>query len=137
MEATGYPGEQHIGNDYWASTILSHHNSISRDYALQDTLFAYMKPRLLQAISSGAMSPYEFALADDWYKSVSSDRQAPGYGFLEPPARSTLAETNQLRERIGLRSIELRNKLVAVEGRTGMDLYLPDWVDGTIEIEAR
>jgi hypothetical protein len=82
------------------------------------------------------MSSYEFALIDDWYIAVSSGHKAAGYGFLDPPAQSTLEETNRLRERIGLRSIELRNALVEMEKRTGMNFYLPDWVKGPIAIES-
>ncbi len=94
-----------------------------------------MKPHLFEAIRTGEMSPYEYALVDDWRIAVSSERKGTGYGYLRPPARSTLNETNRLRERIGLRSIELRNQLVEVEGKTGMDFYLADWVDGAITIE--
>jgi hypothetical protein len=81
------------------------------------------------------MSPYEFALIDDWQKAVASERTVPGYGFLISPKKSTLLETNQLRYKIGLRSIELRNKLVDVEKKTGMNFYLPDWIKGKINIE--
>ena len=135
IETSGYPGERLIGNDYWASTILSHHNSITKDYVMQDTRYPQMKTLLLEAIRTGAMSPYEYALVDDWYIAVSSERKGTGYGYLRPPARSTLNETNLLRDRIGLRSIELRNQLVEIEGKTGMDFYLPDWVEGAITIE--
>jgi len=30
LDTYGYPGEQLIGNDYWMSTIVSHHNSASK-----------------------------------------------------------------------------------------------------------
>ncbi|MGB5188711.1 hypothetical protein, partial [Robiginitalea sp.] len=58
----------------------------------------------------------------------------PGYGFLNPPREHTLNVTDGLREAIGLRSIALRNRLLAFEAETGMDLFLPDWVRGEIEI---
>lgn len=122
-------------NDFWMSTIISHHNSISREYARKDTLYSFIKPELFKAIKKGEMSPYEYALADDWYKAVVSERTLPGYGFLTTPKKSTLSKTNQLREKIGLRSIELRNKLVEVERKTGMEFYLPDWIKGQINIE--
>lgn len=135
MNSKGYPGEKIIGNDVWMSTIISHHNSISRDYARRDTLYSFIKPELFKAIEKGEMSPYEYALADDWYKAVVSERTLPGYGFLIAPKKSTLSETNQLRREIGLRSIELRNKLVEVERKTGMNFYLPDWIKGEINVE--
>tara|TARA_R110002072_G_scaffold265397_2_gene424268 strand:+ start:219 stop:1214 length:996 start_codon:yes stop_codon:yes gene_type:complete len=135
LEDQGYPGEQLIGNNFWMSTILSHHNSISKDYVIRDSLYNFIKPKLIEAIWKGQISPYEFAMIDDWYLSVSSGGIQTGYGFLNPPLSSQLAETDSLRKRIGLRSIELRNKLVDVENKTGMNFYLPDWIEGKINIE--
>lgn len=134
LETLGYPGEKLIGNDFWASTLLSHHNSISQDYAHKDTLYPYLRPLLLNSIDHGEMSPYEFALVDDWQIAVSSGRSMPGYGFLDPPVQETLEATNQLRNKIGLRSVELRNELIDIESQTGMDFHLPDWIEGKIEI---
>jgi len=134
LENEGYPSEQLIGNSYWMTTILSHHNSITQEYTQRDTLYKHIKPALVDAIGKGQMSPYEFALVDDWYIAVSSDRTQTGYGFLNEPSQSTLAETNALRKAIGLRSVELRNKLVAVQQEIGMNFYLPSWVDGEIQI---
>lgn len=135
LEKDGYPGEKNIGNNFWMATILSHHNSISSAYNSQDTLYNFIRPKLIRAIENGEMSPYEFALVDDWQKAVVSERNTVGYGFLISPKENTLPETNQLRQKIGLRSIELRNKLVDVEGKTGMNFYLPDWIKGKINIE--
>ena len=134
LENEGYPGEQLIGNNFWMSTIISHHNSIAKDYVKSDTLYHFIRPKLIQAIEKGQMSPYEFALIDDWYKATSSGRTETGYGFLNAPYQSTLSLTNELRFAIGLRSVELRNKLIEIENRTGMNLYLPDWVKGKILI---
>lgn len=131
----GYPGEQLIGNNFWMSTILSHHNSISTGYVNKDTLYTFIKPKLIQAIGKGQMSPYEFAIIDDWHIAVGSGRTQTGYGFLNPPLSSTLTETNILRQEVGLRTIELRNKLIDVERKTGMNFYLPDWHDGKIIVE--
>lgn len=130
----GYPGERLIGNDFWTSTILSHHNSIAREYVKKDTLYDFLRPKLTDAIGKGQMSPYEFALVEDWRIAVGSARTQTGYGFLDPPSNSSLKETNALREKIGLRSVELRNRLVDLENKTGMNFYLPDWIDGKIEI---
>lgn len=135
LKNQAYPGEKLIGNDYWMSTILSHHNSIAQAYNQDDTLYPSIKTALLQAIEKGEMSPYEYAMIDDWYKMVSSGRRGVGYGFLNPPKQSTLSETNALRQKIGLRTIALRNTLVEVENNTGMNFFLPDWVQGKIEVE--
>lgn len=137
LENKGYPGEQHIGNNYWMATIISHHNSITQEYVKSDTLYNFIKPKLIQAIYKGQMSPYEFALVDDWQKAVSSDRTEPGYGYINPPNQSTLSKTNELRQVIGLRLVELRNKLIDVEYRTGINFYLPDWIEGKILIECK
>ncbi|MEB2778732.1 hypothetical protein SYJ56_25715 [Algoriphagus sp. D3-2-R+10] len=133
LENHGYPGEQLIGNNFWVSTIVSHHNSISQEYGQRDTLYNFIRPMLIQAIDKGQISPFEFALADDWKIAVL--RTGPGYGFLNPPTQSTLSQTNELRSEIGLRSVELRNKLIEVEHKTGLNFYLPDWVKGKIVIE--
>jgi hypothetical protein len=137
LENQGYPGEKLIGNNYWMSTIILHHNSITQNYTKKDTLYQYVRPKLIQAIKSGQMSPYEFALIDDWQKAVISNRTETGYGFLNPPIQSTISVTDDLRQKIGLRTIELRNKLVDIEKRTGMDFYLPDWVQGKIIVEQK
>ena len=135
LEKNGYPGEKNIGNNFWMATIISHHNSISREYNSKDTLYNFIKPKLIRAIENGEMSPYEFALVDDWQKAVISERNTAGYGFLISPKKTTFTETDQLRQQIGLRSITLRNKLVDVEIKTGIDFYLPDWIRGKINIE--
>jgi hypothetical protein len=135
LEDQGYPGEKLIGNNYWMATILSHHNSISTHYVNKDTLYTFIRPKLAKAIETGQISPYEFALIEDWRIAVGSERTQTGYGFINPPLSSTLTETNGLRQEIGLRTIELRNKLIDVEKRTGIDFYLPDWIDGKIKVQ--
>ena len=137
LENKGYPGEKLIGNNFWMYTIISHHNSISQDYSKKDTLYQYVRPKLIQSIKTGQISPYEFAMIDDWQKAVVSNRTEAGYGFLNPPVQSTISITDDLRQKIGLRTIELRNKLVDIEKRTGMDFHLPDWVQGKIIVEQK
>lgn len=135
LETQGYPGERFIGNNYWMSTIISHHNSITQEYAKQDTLYKFIRPKLVSAIHKGEISPYEFALIDDWQKAVYYNRTEPGYGFLNSPIQSTLSKTDELRSAIGLRPVELRNKLIDIEKTTGMNFYLPNWINGKIVIE--
>ena len=55
LEDKGYPGEKRIGNDFWMSTIISHHNSISEEYNRKDTVYKAMQPALVQAIEKGEM----------------------------------------------------------------------------------
>lgn len=134
----GYPGERLIGNDYWMSTILSHHNSISREYAERDTIYPALKPRLTEALNQGQVSPFELALIDEWYRAVKSGRTDPaGYGILNPPTAEALPRFNELRQEVYLRPIEVRNRLVEVQSKTGMDFYLPGkpWIKGKIEVK--
>ena len=126
LKDQGYPGEQLVGNNYWMSTIISHHNSITQKYIQADTLFTFIRPELIKAIGKGQMSPYEFALIEDWRITVASDGKDTGYGFLNPPKGSTLIQTDKMRQKIGLRTVELRNRLIDIEEETGMQFYLPD-----------
>ncbi|MEM9820849.1 MAG: hypothetical protein AAF985_07245 [Bacteroidota bacterium] len=135
MEGNGYPGEFLIGNDFWVSTILSHHNSQGTDDVRKDTLYDFLKPKLMQSLYKGHISPYEIALVEDWKATVLSEGNESLYGYLNPPNAANISQINQTRKAIGLRSVELRNKLVDIEAKTGMSLYLPDWVDGKIKIE--
>jgi hypothetical protein len=137
LDSHGYPGEQLIGNNYWMSTILSHHNSISEEYNKKDTIYPELKPKLMQALAKGQVSPFELALIDDWYRTVTKADQNASYGILNPPSKAKLTESNALRRSVGLRAIELRNSLVDMQEKTGMDFYLPGnaWIDGKIEIE--
>ena len=130
----GYPGEQLIGNNYWASTILSHHNSISLEYGQKDTLYQTLKPELEKALRKGQVSPFELALIDEWYRNV--QQQDLTYGILNPPAKAGLKGINNLRATVYLRSVETRNKLFEIQEKTGMIFYLEGspWIDGKIEV---
>ncbi len=136
LSEVGYPGEKLIGNDFWTSTILSHHNSISEAYARQDTIYHFLKPELKKALIRGEVSPYELALIDEWYRSTLGQGSYLGYGILDPPSKSTLQNTNDLRAELFLRSVETRNGLVEIQDKTQMDFYLPGegWIKGKIEV---
>ena len=136
MDSHGYPGEMLIGNSIWMSTILSHHNSISQEFVERDTLYPSLKPHLIRSLKKGEISPFEMALIDDWYLAVKSGRTSTGYSILNPPEKENLNESNELREKIYMRSIELRNRLVEIENETGIDFYLQGepWIEGKIEV---
>ena len=136
MDSYGYPGEMLIGNSIWMSTILSHHNSISQEFVKRDTLYPSLRPHLIRSLKNGQISPFELALIDDWYLAVKSGRTAVGYGILNSPDKESLKATNELREKIHMRPIELRNCLVEIENETGMDFYLQGepWIEGKIEM---
>jgi hypothetical protein len=80
----------------------------------------------MDAIKNGQMSPYEYVAIDDWYRTVRYDRKEVTYGILDPPSASNLSKTNELRGMIFVRPYELRDELVAIENKTGMDFYLSD-----------
>jgi len=136
LDQHGYPGEQFIGNNWWASVILSHHNSISVDYNSKDTLYFQIKPKLMNALKNGEVSPIEFVIIEDWRTAVLNEHKLTSYGFLGAiPSDSVLAIVNKNRAGIGLRSIELRNKLIDIEKETEINLYLPkDWQKGKITV---
>ena len=133
VDAYGYPGEKLIGNDFWMSTILSHHNSISTAYNRIDTLYEIIKPKLWLALKMGQISAFEYVLIDEWYRATKKDKT---YGILDGPLQKNLESTNQLRKGAYLRSIEVHNKLVDIQGKTGMSFYLDGhpWSAGKIEI---
>jgi len=122
----GYPGEKLISDNWWVSIIVSHHNSISYEYVHNDTIFQYLRPKFLEAIKKGEMSPYEFALMEDWKTAVENNHQKTSYGFLGAiVTKALIDEINQNRNIIGMRSISIRNALFDIEKETGMDFYLP------------
>jgi hypothetical protein len=133
----GYPGERLIGNNWWVATIISHHNSISKEYVSRDRIYPALKSELLDALKNGEMSPFEFALMEDWKTAVESGHQSTSYGYLGSiESESILHEVNQNRRKIGLRSIELRNALIDIQEGMGMNLYLPGepWREGKIAV---
>ena len=136
LSQKGYPGEKLIGNRLWAWTILSHHNSISPAYNRNDTLYQTLRPMLLTAVQSGELSPYDFAVIEEWRISVTSGHREKSYGYLDTLTQMDVNRSNQLRRDIGMRSIELTNKLVDIQQKTGMDFCLEGsmWIEGKIPI---
>ena len=136
LSVYGYPGEKLIGNNFWASTILSHHNSISEAYVKKDRLYPNLKPALKAALKKGQISPFEFALIDDWHLTVKSDRTVPTYGILDPIASEDLSKVNERRKTAFLSLVEIRNGLVDIQKKKGIDFYLPGhtWLGDKIKI---
>ncbi|MDN3643336.1 hypothetical protein QWY87_11525 [Lutimonas halocynthiae] len=136
LNQVGYPGGRLIGNDMWMSIILSHHNSISQKYVQKDTLYPQLRPLLIEAIDRGEMQPVDFAFIEEWRMATMTEPSEVSYGFLEAPFAKSLTKTDSLRAAIGLRSVQLRNDLVEVQNKTGIDMYLfgSPWVDGKIEM---
>ncbi len=137
MAQHGYPGEKLIGNNYWMETVLVHHNSMTAVLARQDTIYPRLRPRLLRAVELGQMSPAEFAVIDNWYIAVKSERRESSYGNLEGiiNTKAELVRANEIRRKIGLRSVEIRNGLIDIQAKTGMNFYLPEWPERNQKIE--
>jgi len=133
----GYPGERSIGNNFWMSTILSHHNSISQDYNQKDQRYAQIRPLLEQSLHRGEMSPFEFALIDEWYRLSVADPKTVTYGLVDYPRHGSLAQVNALREEALLRPVEIRNGLLDIERITSLQLHIEEtaWIDGAIEVK--
>ncbi|MFX0557508.1 hypothetical protein ACOCEA_11965 [Maribacter sp. CXY002] len=136
LDTYGYPGEKLVGKEYWMSTILSHHNSISTTYNRNDTLYRHIQPKLKRALEKGEISAFSFAMIEEWYRAVVNLEELPTYGILDAPLQKDLEVANSLRKEVYLRSIETHNKLVTAEEKTGMDFYLDShpWTPGRIEI---
>ncbi|MDZ7647963.1 MAG: hypothetical protein U5K54_12740 [Cytophagales bacterium] len=90
----------------------------------------------MKAIQVGRMSPWEFAMIDGWYRTVKAGWRKADYGFLNRPSKEEWSAVNELRQSIGLRSMETRNGLIDVEKLTGMNFYLRgrSWVVWKIEV---
>lgn len=129
LDQEGYPGERLIGNDFWVSVILIHHNSISEKFNSEDTLYYQMHPKLLKAIELGQMSLQEFVIVEDWRIAVSSGHNNTKFGFLgKIKNEKELERVNYNRSQMGFRSIELRNKLIDLENELNISFYLPkEW----------
>ena len=76
---------------------------------------------------------------DDWRSAALYQHESSRYGFLgKIPGPEVLLSVNQNRQELGLRSVELRNKLLAVERETGLNLYLPKgWQKAEITIATK
>ena len=136
LNEKGYPGEMLIGNNWWVSVMLSHHNSISKSFNERDKLYDGLRPKLFEAIKNGQLSPEEFAVMEDWKTAVLHHHELTKYGFLgKIPNDEVKIAVNENRAKIGLRSIDLRNRLIEIEEETGLNLHLPKgWQQGKIGI---
>ena len=98
----GYPGEKLIGNSWWTSVNLSHHNSIDTEYTMRDTLYLNLRPKLENALAKGELHPKEYAIIEDWRNAALYQHETSLYGFLgKIPDHSTLEKVNENRETTG------------------------------------
>ena len=136
MDETGYPGEQLIQNNYWTAVILSHYNSISVDFVQKDSLYAAMKSRLWEEWNKGHLSPSEFAMMDNWYEAIRSDRTVSSYAIVEGEvSRRELDQVNKNRLKIGLLTVEEYNQLIALQKERGFNFFLDLFSRRPIEVK--
>ena len=70
------------------------------------------------------MPPVDLAYMEDWCIAVKSGWNTASYGFLVELNNKDYTQSNQLRQQIGLRPVEVHNGLIALQERTGMKFYL-------------
>lgn len=100
-------------------------------------MFSHLKPKLMKALKKGEISPFEFALMEDWKTAVEKSGNSTAYGYLgQINSDAVLNEINTNRTAIGLRTIEMRNALVDIENETGINFFLPGepWKEGKITV---
>ena len=90
-------------------------------------------------MARGELHPKDFAIIEDWRNASIHQYESSLYGYLGKMRNDeNLTTVNQNREKLGLRSIELRNMLLDVEKETGLNLYLPkDWQKGEITVGSK
>ena len=132
IDSDGYPGEKVIGNEFWMWGIVARHNQISPAFCRKDTMYQHLKPILFSAIRRGELSPFHFAVINEWFITVESDRETKSYGYLVELGEHDLARSNQLRKEIGIRSVETHNRLIDIQEQTGMKFYI--WPKGSSQL---
>lgn len=129
IDESGYPGEMLIGDRSWATVIISHneHDSI---------YYQSLRPKLLKALDHGQLAPIDFAQLETWRRGVDSQWKEQAFVIFEQTVTSEQAATaDQLRAAINLRSIELNNKLIALEQELHMDFHLSPYHGGLITVK--
>lgn len=124
----GYPGEKLIGDKSWATVIISHNE--------HDTIYNQLRPKLYSAFERGELSAIELAIIETWRIVVDTDRKEKGFIIWgDEITRPESIKGDSLRQSIGLRSIELNNKLIHMEKELDMNFYLSPFHGGLITIK--
>lgn len=128
IDQIGYPGEKIIGDKSWATVIISHNE--------HDTIYNELRPKLYSAFERGEISAIEIALIETWRTGVDTGWKDKAFLIFEQDAGTVeIVHADSLRQRIGLRSIELNNKLIGTEKELGMKFYLSPSHGGLITIK--
>lgn len=128
IDQSGYPGEKIIGDKSWAAVILSHNE--------HDTIYNQLRPKLYSAFERGELSAIELAIIETWRIVVDTDRKEKGFIIWgEEITKPESIKGDSLRQRIGLRSIGLNNKLIQTEKELDMNFYLSPFHGGIVTIK--
>lgn len=128
IDQHGYPGEKVIGDKSWATVIISHNE--------HDTIYNQLRPKLYSAYERGELSAIELAIIETWRTVVDTDRKEKGFIIWgDEITKPELIKGDSLRQTIGLRSIDLNNKLIQTEKELDMKFYLSPFHGGLITIK--
>ena len=128
IDQLGYPGEKIIGDKSWATVIISHNE--------HDTIYSELRPKLYSAFERGEISAIDLAIIETWRMVVDTDRKEKGFIiWREEITKSESIKGDSLRQSIGLRSIELNNKLIQTEKDLDMKFYLSPFHGGLITVK--
>jgi len=127
IEETGYPGEKLIGDQSWATVIISHNE--------HDSIYTELRPKLYAALQRGELSPIELAIIETWRIVVDTDRKEKGFVIWnETISKQEATKANALRQGLWLRSVELNNQLIQAEQEFNMNFYLSPFHGGVITV---
>lgn len=128
IDQFGYPGEKIIGDKSWATVIISHNE--------HDTIYNQLRPKLYSAFKRGELSAIELAIIESWRIAIDTDRKEKGFAiWADEITKSESVKVDSLRQSIGLRSIELNNKLIQIEKKLDMKFYLSPSHGGLITVK--
>jgi hypothetical protein len=123
----GYPGEKIIGDKSWATVIISHNE--------HDSVYSQLRPRLYDALERGEIAPIELAIIETWRVEVDSEHRDKGFVIWSGAVTAEQAFlADSLRSGIGLRNINLNNKLISAERELRMNFYLSPFHGGVISV---
>jgi len=128
IDQVGYPGEKIIGGESWATVMISHNE--------HDTIYNELRPKLYSAFGRGEISAIELAIIESWRSVVNTGWKDKSFVIWEQEIdKNEALHADSLRSSIGLRSIELNNKLIDTEKELKMKFYLSPSHGGRIIVK--
>ena len=128
IDQIGYPGEKIIGDKSWVTVIISHNE--------HDTIYNELRPKLYRAFERGEISAIELAIVESWRTVVNTGWKDKSFVIWDQKiGKNEATNADSLRNTIGLRSIELNNKLIETEKELKMKFYLSPSHGGLITVK--